>query len=289
MKQGEADKIREEASHAADKTLDSLKSRLAASKDPREVALGLYMKGSKDNLVARASGSGDPQVYALAFLSCHYSSSEACAVLSARQWATIEPDNGIPCLLVAAAAGRDTDARNQAVIRASAAQNFDQRMPDFLGMLQWPEIRNQAPQTRSALADQLMGMHTSLPTISYAPFIQFCSDPSVDYATRTNACRNLTEALLNGRTLLGFSTGVRLAELAGFPREEVNVLREKRFAYQSAQSTLLRTEQRVPSDCERIAEFDQFAADHSRFGELGVAMKQLEKARAKADVAKLRR
>jgi hypothetical protein len=290
-KNSEADRIREAASRAADTVLDALKSRLAASKDPRETALGLYMQGSRDSLVALASGSGDPQVYALAFLSCQYNALEACAVLSARQWAAVEPDNGIPWLLMAGAAARDKDkdARNQAVIRASATQSFDERFPDFLGMLQWPEIRKQAPQTRSALGDQLMGMHTSLPTISYMPFIQFCSDPSVEYAIRTSACRNLTETLLRGRTVHGFSTGVRLAELTGWPRDEVNVLREKKSAYQSALSHRLRAGEGVQSECEDLAKFDQLAADYSRLGELGVARKYVDEARANADVAKLRR
>ncbi|HTT10385.1 MAG TPA: hypothetical protein VMG60_05800 [Burkholderiaceae bacterium] len=286
VKAEEAEKIRNEASHAADKVLDRVKARLAASGDPREVALALYMNGSTDVLVARASGSGDPRLYALAFLACSYDTVGTCAVLSAQQWADIEPDNGIPWLFLAAAAGSDTDARNRAVIRASAARNFDPHLPDFLAMLRWPELRDQPPQTRSALANQLMGMQTSLPTITYAPFIQFCRDPSVGYATRTSACSNLTDLLVKDRTLLGFSTGVKLSEFAGWPSERVTALREKKAVYQSALAAAESRADRGSSDCEDLAAFDQRAADYSRLGETGVALKYLDEARARPDTAK---
>ena len=287
VKREEANKIRDEASDAADRALDRVKARLAASRDAREVALALYMNGSTDALVARASGSGDPRVYALAFLACSYNTAGTCALLSAQQWADIEPDNGIPWLFLAAAAGNDTDARNRAVIRASAARNFDPHLPDFLAMARWSELRDQPPQTRSALADQLMGMQTSLPMITYAPFIQFCGDFSVADATRTSVCSNLTDLLVKDRTLLGFSTGVRLSELAGWPSDRVNALREKKAAYQSALATAeSRSEDRGSSDCEDLAAFDQWAAEYSRLGETGVAAKYLDESRARPETAK---
>jgi hypothetical protein len=120
----EAERIVEKSNQAADRTVQNLNARLAGSKDPREAALGLYMMGSTDTLVAVASGSGDPRVYALALLSCQYTGAGNCAVLSAHHWSDIEPDNAMPWLLEAAAAGPDTDARNRAVIRVSAIKTI---------------------------------------------------------------------------------------------------------------------------------------------------------------------
>ena len=230
-----------------------------------------------------ASGSRDPQAYALAFLSCRYTGGGACDLLSAEQWAEIEPDNGVPWLLVASSAGTDAAARNRAVVRASATERFDTRLPDYLGMLQWPQLRNQPPQTRDALADVLMGMQTTLPMIAYTPFIEYCRDPSVAEATRTSVCSNLATVLLADRTILGFSTGVRLAELAGWPPDRIGPLRELKFQYQSAfRGALLRGRNRLRSDCEDPAAFDRWAAEYSSLGDRGLAMKFIEETRSSA-------
>ncbi len=291
IKGSDADEIREAASLAADKTLDGLKERLAASKDPAEAALGLYMKGSTDALVATATGHGDPRVYALAFLSCQYGARGACALLSAQQWAAIEPDNGIPWLFVAGAAGADKEARNQAVVRAAAARYLDQRLPDFLAMLRWPAVRDQPPQTRAALANQLMAMQMSLPMVSYAPFIQYCSDPAVDPASRATSCGNLSSLLLGDRSLLGFSTGVKLAELAGSPPDRVHALLQKRDEYRAVHARVSPSinEPASTGPCDDLAQFEQWAADYSSRGEIGVAIKRMEEGRARADAARTRR
>lgn len=289
VKQTEVDEIRNKAGEAADRTLSKLKAKLAASRDPHEAALGLYMQQSTEELVKLASASRDPQVYSLAFLSCHYAGGGACDLLSAEQWATIEPDNGIPWLLMASAASarRDRVARDQAIYHAAAARRFDARLPDLLGMLQWPEIQSQAPQTRSSLADQLTAAQMSLPMISYMPFIQFCSESSSAYEDRT-ICGNLASLLLENRTLLGFSTGVRLAELAGWGPDEVKALREKKTEYQSALTAVLQERDKFSSDCEDLAAFDRWAANYSRLGDRGVAMRFIGESRSSADGLKRR-
>jgi hypothetical protein len=101
VKQSAVEDIRAEAREVADKAFDGLKAKLAASRDPREAALGLYLQGSTEVLVKLASGSREPQVYAFAFLSCGYRTDGACALLSAERWAEIEPDNAVPWLLIA--------------------------------------------------------------------------------------------------------------------------------------------------------------------------------------------
>ena len=104
VKESDLENFRDQSAKDADKVLDGLKKKLAASKDPRQAALGLYMLGSKEALVKLASASRDPQVYALAFLSCGYTGGGACDLLSAQQWAEMDSDNGVPWLLVASAA-----------------------------------------------------------------------------------------------------------------------------------------------------------------------------------------
>jgi hypothetical protein len=289
VKRDAVEGIRAEAAKAADNIFGRLKAKLAASRDERESALGHYLQGSTDKLVRTASGSRDPQVYALAFLSCNYGTAGPCTLLSAAQWAEIEPDNALPWLLVASSAGNDSVTRDQAIYRAANARRFEGHSPNFLAMLQWPDIRDQAPQTRSALADELQGMQTALPMPLYTPFIQFCRDSSVDDATRTNVCSNLSRVLLEDRTMLGFSTGVKLAELAGWPPDEVKALRQKKTEYQAALTAAVskRTDG-AHSDCEEQAAFEQWAADYVRLGDRGVAMKFIEETGSPGDALRRR-
>src|SRR2546425_3554211 len=90
VKQSALDDIRAEARTAADSTFSRLQEKLAASRDARESALGLYLQrsiGSTEELAKLALGSRDPQVYALAFQSCGFVGYGAsCALLSADRW-----------------------------------------------------------------------------------------------------------------------------------------------------------------------------------------------------------
>jgi hypothetical protein len=70
VQQDAVEGIHAQARKAADGTFGRLKAKLADSRDERESALGLYLQGSTDTLVRRASASRNPQAYALAFLSC---------------------------------------------------------------------------------------------------------------------------------------------------------------------------------------------------------------------------
>jgi hypothetical protein len=214
VKQEAVEGIQAEARKNADSTFSRLKAKLADSRDERERALGLYLQGSTDKLVKLASGSRDPQVYALAFLSCGYGAGGACALLSPEQWADIEPDNAVPWLLIASHAYNDA-ARYEAIYRASNAQRFDARFPNFLGLLQLPDIRGQGPQTRSVLADDLLGMQITLPTLPYFPFFKFCNFPSVAEASHIGVCNDLTKLFLErDQTMIGLGVGVKLAQSA---------------------------------------------------------------------------
>jgi hypothetical protein len=281
VNQDEVEGIRAEARAAADRTFSLLKDKLAASPRERESALGLYLQRSTESLIRLASASRDPQVYALAFLSCGYSRSGACESLSAEQWAKLEPDNAVPWLLVASAPYNGI-TRDDAIYRASAAQRVDAHFPDFLGMLQWPEIRGQAPQTRSVLAEDLSGLRLTLPTLPLSPFYRFCNVPSVAEPSHMSICNNLAKLFLDrDRTMIGLTVGVKLAQSADWSPDVVKSLAETKTAYQAAYQAALagrmpQTADRVHSDCEEQAAFEHWAADIAGLGDRGVAMKYIE-------------
>jgi len=239
-----------------------------------------------DAVVKSASGTRDPRLYALALQACGTAfgnafggrSWAACSLLSVARWAELEPDNGVPWLLVALRAN-DAAARDQAVYHASTAKRFDAYFPNFAGMLQWPEIRAEAPQIRWAIADELFAMELGRPVLSYGPFLQFCNYPAVADATRIGTCGDLANLLLTqDRTLMGFGTAVRLAQSADWPRDKVDALRdEKEAVYKAAQGGVAAQKpSKAVSDCEDLARLERWSADYAELGQLGVARRLVE-------------
>jgi len=301
---------------AADRVLSRFAAGLAASKDESDGALGLFLRealsgksldeladcGETDScshgttapsaeqaadiqasLVRLASASRNPQAYALAFQSCGYRSGPGvkgpCALLSAERWAQIEPDNGVPWLILASAAqaANDLPARDTAVVRASTAQRFDAHLPNFLGLLHSPGIQAEPPQIRAALEEDLLGLEITRPAMPYSAFLGFCGYPSTADAGRLRVCGDLANLLLNhDQTMIGLGAGVKLAQSAGFPPERINALREEKKALDSAaQKQAQETGEGVT--CQEITRFEQWAADYAQLGGRGVAIKFLEK------------
>jgi hypothetical protein len=240
----------------------------------------------EEAVVKGASGTRDPRAYALALQACGTDfgsafdrrAGAACSLLSAERWAELEPDNGVPWVLVALKAN-DAAARDQAVYHASTAKRFDAYSPNFAAMLQRPEIRSEAPQTRWAIGDELFAMELRRPLLSYRPLLQFCNYPSIADATRISACSDLANLLLTqDRTLMGLGTAVRLAQSADWPRDKLDALRdEKEAVYKAAQGGVAAQEPgKAVGDCEDLARFERWSADYAELGQLGVARRLVE-------------
>jgi hypothetical protein len=284
--QSEADVIRAKARMEADKVFSGLKERLATSRDPHESALGLYLKGSTETLAALASASGDPQVYALAFLSCNYQASGGtCALLSAEQWAVVEPDNAVPLLLVATHHDMNDPAVEEAIYRAAVAKRFDPHFPNFLGLLELPDIQSQAPQTRSVLQDDLLAMRLTLPSLPLQRVYRYCNFPSVADATRIGVCNDLAKLFIErDQTMAGLGIGVKLAQTAAWPQERIEDLSKTKAEYQEALSAeTTQRESQADSDCAELASFDRWAAEYERLGDRGMATKLMAKTASAAD------
>jgi hypothetical protein len=280
----------------ADRALNRLGAKFGLSPAERTGAMGLFLQqltASQDfldtarshyenALIGMASRTQDPQVYALAFLSCGYHGangvSEACGLLSAEQWTRIEPDNGVPWLLVASAAqaAHNEAARDNAIRRAAGAKSFDAHRPNFLGLMRAPELRNETPETRSDLAWDLFSMQMLLPTQPYGLFLRFCNYPSVANPSRIDACNDLTRLLLeHDRTMAGFSAGVRLAQSANWPPDRVESLRQEKKSYMAAlaKKGVLQEPPSAAADC---GNFESRTTNYEFLGELGIARRLAE-------------
>jgi hypothetical protein len=278
VKQADVIRIQAQLRPAADKAFDRVKEKLAASKDARESALGLYLQGSTDTLAALATGSRDPQVYALAFLSCQtggYASS-TCGLLSNEQWADIEPDNVVPWLLLET--GVSGPRRRGAIDRAFAAKYLDPHFPDLLGLMRSPDMRSLPPQTRAVIAEDLLSMQITLPTMPYDMLLRYCNFPGAADESRIAACDNMARVLIdNDRTILGLGIGIKLAQTANWPADAIDQLLKQKAEYEAARTAAVSQQARnAESSCVQQAAFERWAADYSRLGDRGVAMKYIQ-------------
>jgi hypothetical protein len=275
------EEIHAQARKAADAAFDSLKDRLAASGDPRQAALGLYLQQSTEELVRLASGSDDPQIYALALLSCHYQPyGEPCGSLSMEHWADIEPDNGVPWVFIANRDSWDfqSDSRSrtrfdQAMYRLSTARRFDPHFPNFLGLMQLPELRDQAPETREVLEEDLVAMKLTLPSLPYRPFFRYCNFPSTADPSHYSGCNDLAKLLIErDNTVIGLAVGTKLAQSALWSPARISELRERKAQYDKAlRAAAVQPRDGVRSDCEEQTALERWAADYSSLGERGLA------------------
>lgn len=119
-------------------------SSLVASEDPRRQAIGMALENAhpgapgdrgkdtpvNNNLVLLAMETNDPVIYELALGQCGDldQSSGPCQALSLEHWASIDSDNAVPWLWIAARASSSGDPQGaeRALAKASMASRFDE-------------------------------------------------------------------------------------------------------------------------------------------------------------------
>ena len=125
--------------------MQRIDASLRGSGDPyaRAVAdwLNIGDAMSPDNRIATlvndAASTRDPRVYGLAYHACHPlavggTAAPACVLLSARQWAALDPGNGVPWLAVLADAQSqgDIEGQREALFRMASSTRWHQGYAD---------------------------------------------------------------------------------------------------------------------------------------------------------------
>lgn len=230
---------------------------------------------AREALIADALTARDASAYALAFYACLRRPREAeaagsCRLVSAAQWAQLDPNNLMAWVHAAweAQAGGDTAGRAEALRRAAQATESRPHMDAVLAPLGHPSIRNLDSATRSIAQTRLLGVRAAVPVPGLLVLNDDClSKQPLDDAQR-EMCGALGRTLAErSRTMLEMAFGVRIGERAGWPEEDLRALRERRDAYQRALN-----DNSAPWSCSHQRQLDQYtlaALDGS--GELQVA------------------
>ncbi|MBL0727703.1 hypothetical protein [Piscinibacter sp. HJYY11] len=235
---------------AAQRLREQVLPSLLASQDDNLRAAGLVMVAldkrgaavdgveggaarARDELASMAAFKGTPQVYAWAMRVCQPQRGEGvCRMLSADQWARLEPGNAMAWLQVAADAKvrRDEPAVAEAMYRVSHAARSDARQGALAGTVLAKLPPEADMLSRIGLAHELDGLdrRAELPLVAAS---QYCGVNEVRDANRQQVCAAVAEVLTRrGSTHAEASLGISIGERAGWPAERVAAAGEERDA-----------------------------------------------------------
>jgi hypothetical protein len=292
---------------AAQSALSKLAAQFAAAADPKDRALGLFeqrfnFSASKneaacndeqclqeaeeagertarpytDALAQLASTSNRPDVYVLAFYACNAANSVpgqgGCALVSAAQWARIEPDNALAWIYAADEAAKrgDQAGRDDAYFRASKASTLDSHWALFADQLQTDAAKSLAPDVQAAIGMEVLGALAAIPVPGYLGLVRtYCSGSASSEPNRRQVCSDLAELMTNHPdSAISLSIGIKLGERVGWSSERLAAPRERRDAISQLSSELGSGQTQW---CPTIAKWQGSVLDTMRVGEVGLS------------------
>lgn len=180
---------------------------------------------SRDTLARTAASTADPRLYALAMHACGASAAAqdgACQMLSAAQWARLDPANAVPWMFVADAAssGGDAGALNEAMYRIAQASRSDagERLVSAL-------VLAHVPTADASLPGSVHLMHEVIDTLSAwsvprYTVTRFCDDTQLHDPNGRQTCADMAEVLAMKSThMLDQRQGADIGRRLGWAEE----------------------------------------------------------------------
>lgn len=190
---------------------------------------------ARDALARMAVSSTDPGVYALAFRACGINGDGACQMLSAEQWAQLDPGNAAPWLYMLSAAHQHSDValQNEALHRIATAQRSNAGYLAVPGQIS-AAVRSDETSMFAALnmTVEAIGLQAATAIPPYQPLVADCSGVALRDSNRRQTCAAIAEVLVaRSDTLLERLIGLRVGQHVGWPAERVDQLRGEFNAY----------------------------------------------------------
>ena len=257
--------------------LDELRADPSEFARAATIRLGLVggespLVSSADMLARMGSTTQDPQVYALAFNLCAGRPNEGtCQLLSAEQWARLDPGNAAPWAfaLARAVATRDISAQNEALHRIATSQRSELYYFALPGLvLEHVPSDDASIPAALTLAVEAIGVEAASVIPGYEAMTRLCKGGALRDANRRETCNAVAELLVaRSDTLLQRMMGVSIGAQLGWPVERIERLRGEYTAYSEAldaANTLMPT-----SGCASIRRDLETVKRRARLGESG--------------------
>ncbi len=233
-------------------------------------------EAASEEIARLAMASHDPFTYAVAMQACGPIgvtpvAAPSCRLLSAEQWARVDPGNAVPWLHVAAAAKarKDTAALDEAIYRVSTATSNTLHGYSLYGY-----AASHLPAGASAFEQAQLFMFVTGAVAGQVPpyqtVAQYCAASALHDSNRWQACDALARNFVERpSTLIERRIGERIGERARWPPEKIAARREEDDAMGQAQAELLPALQ--PLGCRAVKGRRDYLLQVSRLGEFGAA------------------
>jgi hypothetical protein len=191
----------------------------------------------RDALAHLALYSRSPEVYAIALQTCRHEGGDdpgsACRMLSADQWARLEPDNAVPWFEVAAQAQQrgDQAALAEAMFRVSKSREVDTRAGQLADAVLKRLPPGTSPQVALGVAGELSRLDTVWNSRRYQVPLAYCSANRLADSNYHQLCSEIAELLLSrGRAVQELGVAAQLGERLGWGAERIEAITLQRDA-----------------------------------------------------------
>ena len=180
-------------------------------------------------LARRAAASTDPRSYALAFRSCRWGAlrgAGACTLLSADQWARLDPGNALPWVyaLEEALLRGDVGARDEALHRIATSPRFEEHPLAIAGMIAGMAGSDESLLATVAVVTEAATGEAAAGT-PWAELLVTCRAARTD-VNLNQVCLRMAETMVaSADTVIARMIGIAIGLDGGWPVERVDRLR----------------------------------------------------------------
>ncbi|MGH8798499.1 MAG: hypothetical protein ACREXI_15680 [Caldimonas sp.] len=246
-----------------------------------------YAAGARpltDTLARAASTTRDPMVYAVAMQACLRATMPGrgrpgtCQLISAEQWARLDPDNAVAWLQVAASARSrgDAEAEAEALLRVGSAREsrlYGDRLPAMALALLPSEV---PPLERLQIEAELVGVFAAWTYPDYQNATRYCSVEAMRDANRRQDCDAIASSLVtHGSTLIEQAIGKAIGTRAGWSDERIDAAKSDFDAARMIQERIFPTGDEMYA-CRSIAQMRTYLGRLAQGGEVGAARLAIE-------------
>ena len=283
-----ADEIQKQIDEKTQHVWQDWKNALLSSDDIAARAVGLYLSGTNpdgklgfdkarlDELVQLAVNSRNAAAYGIAYQACNKASKtefgNVCSPINANDWAKLDPDNAVPWLLIASqqdSSGHSAEAID-ALKQATEKARIDSYGEVLSAKANWLKPSDLSPLTLNQLEFTIFGNQAAWNILQLGPIHQFCLNgkSSLSDDAKKQYCSRLGKLLVDrGTSAIELGIGRKLGEQAGWPKTEIDHLKELLTAMQSTFGSMTLTS----LDCKSVEKVNSYFLMRAELGERGTA------------------
>ena len=207
---------------------------------------------SFDALARIAVRTLDPAIYAIAYQACR-KRERGCQMISARQWAHLDPNNAAPWFHVAAeaAAERNESGVAEAMYQVARAGRSDGYEGVFVREVVAALPKSLTPAQHGSIATHVLGVEAAWVSPGMHLSSRYCSGVATRDANRRQLCADVADLLFRrSNTVLEQTTGIGIGRRSGWSAEKVEAAQAERDALMQVLKAKVGTPAAETTTCE---------------------------------------